>query len=114
MNEPTTVDEYIAAQPVERHELLRQIRAAVLAAAPGAVERISYGMPTYRLPSGRPFHFAAWKHHLGLHAVPVFTGALEAEVDPLRSSKDTVRLPYRSGVPVDLISRIVAAIVAHH
>ena len=39
------------------------------------MERISYGMPTYRLPSGRPFHFAAWKHHLGLHAVPVFTGA---------------------------------------
>ena len=49
-----TVDEYIAAQPAERHDTLHQLRRVILNAEPDAVESISYGMPTYRLSNGHP------------------------------------------------------------
>ena len=44
---PKDVDEYIALAPKEVQDKLKEIRATIKTAAPGAQERISYGMPYY-------------------------------------------------------------------
>ena len=44
---PATIEEYIAAQPEEAQDYLRQINAAIKASIPEAKEKISWSMPTY-------------------------------------------------------------------
>ena len=50
---PTSVDEYIAAQPEAMGPRLEQVRAAIRRAVPEAVEGIGYRMPGYKL-HGKP------------------------------------------------------------
>ena len=45
----SSVDEYIAAQPVETQARLRELRAIIRQIVPDATEVISYDMPTYKL-----------------------------------------------------------------
>lgn len=107
---PETVDAYIAAQPVARHESLLELRRTFLAAVPDATEAIRYGMPAYRLPNGHPVYFAGWKQHVSLHDIPVLDATLESELAPFRSGKDTLKFPHRQPLPFELISRTIAAI----
>jgi uncharacterized protein YdhG (YjbR/CyaY superfamily) len=112
MAAPATVEEYLAALPAEAREVLERVRAAVLRGMPGATETIRYGMPAAVLGDRYGLHYAAWKEHAALYPVPVFDGALEAEVAPLRSGKDAVHLRYRRPVPGDLVERIASAVAA--
>jgi len=43
-----TIDEYIAAQPIEKRASLEKIRSIIQKAAPKATEVISYGMPAFK------------------------------------------------------------------
>jgi uncharacterized protein YdhG (YjbR/CyaY superfamily) len=61
-----SVTEYIAAAPKELQAPLKQIRAAILQAAPNATEFISYGMPAYKYDKTF-IGFAAMKNHIGLY-----------------------------------------------
>ena len=79
---------------------------------PGSGETISYQMPTFTHDGAAFLYMGAWKRHLGVYPVPVLDGALEAEVAPFRSGRDTVQFPYRTGVPAELIGRIAAAALA--
>jgi len=56
---PVSVDAYIAGYPLEVRKVLRAVRAAIRKAAPGATEKIGYGIPTFVL-HGNLVHFAAW------------------------------------------------------
>lgn len=53
---PKNVDAYIETVPVETRARLSQLRRIIQAAAPGAEERISYGMPYYEY-KGRLAYF---------------------------------------------------------
>ncbi|MGY1742444.1 MULTISPECIES: iron chaperone [unclassified Blastococcus] len=112
MTAPTTVDEYLAALPDEARAVLGEVRAAVLRGMPGATETIRYGMPAAMLGGRYGPHFAAWEKHAALYPVPVFDGALEAEVAPPRSGEDAVHLRYGRPVPAELVERISAAVAA--
>lgn len=108
-----TVDEYLAAFPPERREILESVRAAIhRGVGAGAEERIRYDMPAVMLGGRYAIHFAGWKQHLALYPVPRFDGQLEAEVEPYRTKTDTVSFPWSRPVPYDLIERITAGIVA--
>ena len=67
---PTTVQDYLAAQPDEVRPVLESVRAAILAAVPGAQEGMRYQMPVVTLDGTYVVHYSAWKHHLGLYPVP--------------------------------------------
>ena len=84
-----TIDAYIASFPSDTRLVLDEVLRRFRAAAPDAIESVSYGMPTFRLLNGRPVYFAAWKKHLSLHDIPVFA-------DPLESRS---ALPIRQGHP---------------
>lgn len=106
-----TVDAYIAAQPAQARDMLTELRAAVRAAAPGAVESIRYDIPSYKL-EGRPMiSFGAWKHHVGLYPVHALDDALEREVAPLRAAKSTLQLSLREPYPAEVVRQVLDAVV---
>jgi len=107
-----TVGEYIASFPAEVQVLLEDVRATIRAAVPGSGETIRYQMPCVVLGDRYLVHYAGWSNHIGLYPVPVADADLEAEIAPLRSDKDTVKLMYDRPLPHDLLSRIAQFIAA--
>jgi len=99
---------YIAAAPKEARPKLMQLRKIIKAAAPGADERISYGMPYYGF-HGRLAYFRLAKNYVGLYIPPPIIeenrGALKAYV----TSKSAVHFPPDKKLPVALIHKLVRA-----
>ena len=109
MKAPASVDEYIAQAPEESQARLNELRATIKAAAPEALERISYGMPAYAY-KGRLVYFQLWKKHIGLYGLtgPVLDEHKE-DLEGYVMSKGTIQLPLGEELPVALISRLVKA-----
>lgn len=107
-----TVDDYVAAQGPQGQAMLATIRRLVAEEVPGVSESIRYDMPVFGVDGTYLVHAAAWKRHVGLYPIPVFDGALEADVAPLRAAKDTVRLEYRHAFPEQLFRRILRELAA--
>jgi len=102
----TTVDAYLAALPPAQRAALEHLRQVILSAAPGAVEGISYGIPTFKV-KGKDFaHLAAASKHLSFHPGDVL-GTFGAELAAFSTSKGTVRFTPERPIPDDLVRRIV-------
>ena len=102
---PATIEEYIAAQPEEAQDYLRQINAAIKASIPEAKEKISWSMPTYW--KGRNLiQFAASKRHIGLYPGPEAVEAFAGRLTEYTTSKGTIQLPYSKPLPLELIGEI--------
>ena len=113
----TGIDAYIAAQPEEVRPILVKVRQVIRAAAPDAVERIAWQMPTF-WQGENLIHFAAFKKHIG-----IFPGALERipfqhRFAAYKTSKGAIQLPFDKPIPYDLIEEItrwrVAAAKGEH
>jgi uncharacterized protein YdhG (YjbR/CyaY superfamily) len=105
---------YLAALPADTRRHVEELREAIHAAAPGAVETFGYGMPAFSL-DGKPFvWYAAWKHHSSLYPLSkVTTRALAAELEGYDiSGKGTVRFRLDQPLPSALVRRLVKARIA--
>lgn len=105
-----TVGEYIAAASPGARPMLRQLRAAVKAAAPMAKEGMGYGMPYYT-HEGRLVYFAAFKNHVSLFGSGRVFKAHESTVKKYRTSHATLQFPLGTRVPVSVIKMVVRALV---
>ncbi len=99
-------DEYIAGFPPMTQQLLNEIRAAILQAAPGASEKISYGIPTFDL-NGNLVHFAGYKHHIGFYPGGKGIAAFDSELSHYKYAKGSVQFPITEKLPIGLIKKIV-------
>jgi uncharacterized protein YdhG (YjbR/CyaY superfamily) len=107
MAKPTTVAEYIAKAPPVARRALKQLRAAIKAAAPGITERISYRVPTFDLDGRYLLYVAAFKEHVGVY--PVTSGMLARygkAIAPYRTGKGTLRFPLNAPIPTDLVAKL--------
>jgi uncharacterized protein YdhG (YjbR/CyaY superfamily) len=102
-----SVSDYIAAKPEVIQGMLERVRGAVCKAVPGAEEKISYKIPTYKL-HGRPvLYFAGWKRHYSLYpATAAVVMALKDELAAHAVSKGTIRFPLSEPIPARRIGRI--------
>ncbi|GAA4063779.1 iron chaperone [Agromyces indicus] len=107
-----SVDEYVASFPDEIAARLAQVRAAIRAEVADPEERMRYGIAAVMLGGRYALHFAGWKRHIGVYPVPPLPEPLESEVAPHRSGKDSVTFPHADPLPLDLITRMIRAIVA--
>jgi uncharacterized protein YdhG (YjbR/CyaY superfamily) len=107
---PTNIDGYLATVPDGARATLEELRRAIKAAAPDAVEAISYGMPAF-MYQGQPLvYFGAWKNHCALYGAGV--DAHQDELTGYDTSKGTIRFPLGASLPEALVKTVVSARVA--
>lgn len=103
---PGTIDDYISRCAKDVQPKLREIRDKVRSIAPGAVEKISYGIPTFATGKNL-FHFAAFKAHIGLYPGAAAIEAFAAGLARYRTSKGAIQIPLDQKLPLQLIAKLV-------
>jgi uncharacterized protein YdhG (YjbR/CyaY superfamily) len=103
-----SIDAYISTFPADVQVVLEEMRRTIRAAAPGAVEAISYQMPTFKLNGRNLVHFAAFKKHIGFYPIPSGIKAFESELSPYKQGKGSVQFPLDEPMPFSLVKKIVA------
>ncbi len=103
----TPIEQYISEQPEAIQPRLRALREAILKVNPGFEEKISWGMPTFRLKRNI-IHFAPAKHHIGLYPGAQAVAHFEPELDDFKHSKGTIQLPNDKELPLALVGEITA------
>lgn len=103
---PATVDEYIATFPREVQDILKQVRATIKKAAPGAEETIKYRIPTFVLNENL-VHFAAFQNHIGFYPTPSGIEELKSELAEYKFAKGSIQFPIGKPMPLGLIEKIV-------
>jgi uncharacterized protein YdhG (YjbR/CyaY superfamily) len=103
------VDAYIAAVPEPARGMLKKIRQAITATAPGATEVISYQIPLYK-HHGHLVAFAAFKNHVGFYVMSKrLMAAYKEEFDPYKKAIATVQFPIGAPIPGALVRKVVKA-----
>ena len=101
------MDAYIASVPKEIQDILEKTRQTIRKAAPGAVEAISYQIPTFKLNGKNLVHFAAWKDHIGFYATPSGNAAFKKELSRYKVAKGSIQFPLDEPIPYDLVAKMV-------
>lgn len=103
-----TVDEYLAQLPADRRATMEGLRTTIAAAAPVAVEAISYNMPAFRLDGRFLVSYESFKHHISLFAwSDEMLQELGDDLRPYAVGKGTIRFPAGAPIPLDLVRRVV-------
>jgi uncharacterized protein YdhG (YjbR/CyaY superfamily) len=104
---PKSITEYINAAPKEAQKKLREMRACIRAAAPGAEESLKWGMPAF---SYRRIlvTFAAFKHHIGFYPTPSAVKAFANDLAKFATAKGSIQFPLEKPLPLPLIRKITA------
>jgi uncharacterized protein YdhG (YjbR/CyaY superfamily) len=111
---PRSTDEYLAALTGDQRTALEKLRRSIKAAAPTALECISYRLPAFR-QDGMLVAFGATASHCALYLMSSSTVA--AHRDELRdydTSTGTVRFPPDKPLPEALVRRLVKARTAEN
>ena len=107
------IDAYIESFPENVQKLLKQMRATIAKAAPGAEEVIRYAIPTFIL-NGNLVHFAGFKNHIGFYPAPSGIEAFKKEIAPYEAGKGTLQFPFDKPLPLGLVTKIVKYRVAQN
>ena len=106
------IDAYLAALPADQRAALQSLRETIAAAAPEAVEAVSYGLPAFRY-RGRPLvWYLAAKNHCSLFPRAAVIDAHRAELADFDLAKGTIRFTPDHPLPKDLVTGMVRDCVA--
>jgi uncharacterized protein YdhG (YjbR/CyaY superfamily) len=103
----TSVDEYMASLPEETRKVLKRVRAAIKAAAPGARQKISYQIGAFELNGKNLVAFAGWKNHVSIYPIPSGSAAFNRQIAQYADGKGTLKFPLDKPLPLKLISQVV-------
>ena len=104
---PKNITEYINAAPKEAQEKLREMRACILEAAPGAEESLKWGKPAFSYQRILVM-FAAFKHHIGFYPTPSAVRAFADDLSEYITGDNSIRIPLDKPLPLSLIRKITA------
>jgi uncharacterized protein YdhG (YjbR/CyaY superfamily) len=102
------VQAYLASLPTDVRKRVREMRAAIRAVAPEAIEGRAYGLIGYKL-DGRPFVYCAgFKRHTSLFPMTAsIRRAHAAELEGYRTSTGTIQFPLDRPLPTAFVKRLV-------
>jgi uncharacterized protein YdhG (YjbR/CyaY superfamily) len=106
---PSSIDAYIAAFPPPVRARLERLRATIRAAAPGAVESISYQIPTFKLRGKPLIYFAGFTRHTSVYPVHEDDAAVVPELAPYLKGKGTAQFPHDKPLPLAVVRKVVRA-----
>lgn len=101
----SVIDEYIAEQPEEVQPILHKVRETIRTAAPDAVEKISWRMPTF-WQGENLIHFASFKKHLGIYPGDLSLNPFENRLEGYHRTKGAIQVPYDKPIDYNLIADI--------
>jgi uncharacterized protein YdhG (YjbR/CyaY superfamily) len=104
---PKNITEYISAAPKAAQKKLREMRACIRKAVPGAEEGLKWGMPAF---SHRRIlvTFAAHKHHIGFYPTPSAVSAFSKDLSKFATARGSIQFPLDKPLPLALIRKITA------
>ncbi len=108
MKKFSSVAAYLRAVPPAPRAALRKLRKTIQAAAPEAIEVISYGIPMFK-HHGMLVGYAAFKDHCSLFMSTSLTKALKQELASYDTSKGTIRFTADKPLPTALVRKLVQA-----
>ena len=104
---PKTVTGYIGNAPREARGKLRELRACIRKAAPGATESLKWGMPAISYDRIL-VTYAAFRRHIGLYPTPSAVRAFAPELKQFKTAKGSIQFPLDQPLPLSLIRKITA------
>lgn len=102
---PKTIDEYIETQPEQVRPILIKVRETIRAAAPEAMEKISWRMPTF-WQGENLIHFAAFKRHIGIYPGDLNLMPYADKLTGYHTTKGAIQFPFDKPVDYELIAEI--------
>ena len=102
---PTSIDEYIAAHHEDVQAILNSVREAIRSAAPDAVEKISWSMPTF-WQGENLIHFAAFKKHIGIYPGDLTLSPFTERLASYHRTKGAIQFAYDKPIDLELIADI--------
>ena len=103
------IDDYITRLAPDQAAALSALRRTVAAAAPDAVEAVSYSMPAFKLGKRVLVYYAAFTDHLSLFpASGSVMDKLGPELQTYFTGKGTLQFTPQKPLPDDLVRQIVA------
>ena len=109
-----TIDEYLSQLPPDKRSALQALRETIGAAAPAAVEVISWRIPWFKYKGQYLVAFAAFTNHCSL--APWGTGSLTSlaekhgiDLSKYDTTKGLIRFSPDKPLPSSLVKRIVKA-----
>ncbi len=102
---PATIPAYIHAAPREGQPHLRRLYAILKSVAPEAEEAIKWGTPFFVEPRFL-FAFSAHKAHLSFAPAAAGLKAFRRELEQHETTKGTLKIPYKTPLPENLVRRI--------
>ena len=104
---PKSVSAYIEGAPNPARKKLREMRACVRKAAPGASEGMKWGMPAFSYKRIL-VTFAAHKNHIGFYPTPSAVKAFAKELSKFNTARGSIQFPLEKPLPLALIRKITA------
>jgi uncharacterized protein YdhG (YjbR/CyaY superfamily) len=106
----TAIRAYFAALSPPARRRMQQIRAIIRAAAPGATEHFSYGIPAFKLEGQPLVWYGAFRHHSSLYPITEsLARAHRIDLSGYETAKGTVRFSLDAPLPTALVKRLVKA-----
>ena len=102
---PAAVAAYIKAAPEPARSRLRTLAGAIRKEAPGAVERIAYGLATWHQGENL-VHLGAFKNHVGIYPGAAAMVAFAGELGAFKTSRGAIQVPHDAPLPTQLVRRI--------
>ncbi|MDP9004859.1 MAG: DUF1801 domain-containing protein [Verrucomicrobiota bacterium] len=103
---PSNPDEYLAKVSEHKRAALETLRKVIKAAAPKAVECISYGLPAFRLNGKFLVAYGAAKNHCAFYPGSVVE-AIKEELRNYDTTKGAIRFPADRPLPPALVRKLV-------
>lgn len=102
-----SIDEYIGTFPDDIQSRLESMRQIIKIVIPGAIETISYQIPTFKINNKNIVHFSAYKKHIGLYPGSSAIEHFKEELSQYKWSKGAVQFPLDNPIPSELVKKIV-------
>jgi uncharacterized protein YdhG (YjbR/CyaY superfamily) len=107
------IDDYLATLDEPKRTTLTSLRDTIMAIVPDAEQRISYGVPAFKLRGKTIAGFAAFKNHLSYlpHSGSVIP-QLAKETAAYTSTKGSLHFPVDEPFPPALVKKLLAVRMA--